>query len=70
MKIAAKPAVSSSEAGTSASSSRLRTLLTARQLPGLELAHEVLRVVLGAQLVRGDVRFCAGVSVSTGTPDS
>src|SRR4051794_26403145 len=66
MKTAAKPAVSSSDAGTSASSSRLRALIASApagsrqskdarsrgpQRPGLHLADEVLRVVARAQLV-------------------
>ena len=52
MKIAAKPAVSSSDAGISASSSRLRALT--RQLPALERDQEILGVVLRAKLVIGE----------------
>src|SRR4051812_47592187 len=70
MNTAAKPAVSSSDAGRSARSSRLRALIAsapaggrqrrrasddalsrAAQRSGLELAHEVLRVVARAELV-------------------
>src|SRR5215218_1510193 len=54
MKMAANPAVSSNDAGISAISSRLRALMgggSRVELSAFELDHEVLRVVLGAQLV-------------------
>src|SRR3954467_2762007 len=53
MKIAANPAATSSDAGTSASSSRLRALMSraSLDLTALERDHEVLGVVLRAQLV-------------------
>src|SRR3954454_613641 len=53
MKIAANPAATSSDAGTSASSSRLRALMSraSLDLTALERGHEVLGVILRAQLV-------------------
>src|SRR3954470_5971310 len=53
MKIAANPAATSSDAGTSASSSRLRALMcpASLDLAALERGHEVLGVILRAQLV-------------------
>src|SRR4051812_48898820 len=56
MKIAANPAATSSDAGTSASSSRLRALMSrpSLDLTALERDHEVLGVVLGSQLVVGE----------------
>src|SRR4051812_18454120 len=62
MKIAAKPAVSNSDAGTRASSSRLRAVTNKPlvDLAPLELDHQVLRVVLGAQLVVGERRPAGG----------
>src|SRR5215207_2600332 len=53
MKIAANPAATSSEAGTSASSSRLRALMSpaSLDLTALERDHQILGVVLRAQLV-------------------
>ena len=59
MKIAAKPAVSSSDAGISAINSRLRAL-TARCCPASSRLHEALGVVLGAQLVVGEGRAARG----------
>ena len=70
MKTAAKPAVSSSDAGTSAEQLAVAALVIARQLPGLELRDEVLRVVVERSLCAVSVRVGAGVSSSTGTPDS
>src|SRR6476620_5132578 len=65
MKIAANPAATSSDAGTSASSSRLRALMSA---PSLDLAaprrrYGVLGVVLGAQLVVRERRTAVGRDV-------
>src|SRR6476620_10110371 len=56
MKIAANPAATSSDAGTSASSSRLRALMSAPSLDltALERDHQVLGVILGSQLVVGE----------------